>query len=125
MALTGHGTVVNGSVAQGDARVHVNNNGGSSHYEAGYEQDVINETGTTLTSGQVVFLTWNGSNLTVTGTGKRASGSVSSNGSTFIVSDPGDTDLNGEAEIAGGYDGYGGEAAVTCADIGGAASYLE
>lgn len=125
MAQSGHGTVITGSVAQGDARVHVNNNGGSSSYEAGYEQDVINETGSTLTPGQVVFLTWNGSHLTATSIGQRASGSVSSNGGTFIVSDPGDTDLHGEAEVVGGYDGFGGESSVTCADIGGAASYLE
>ena len=125
MSQSGHGTLITGSIAQGDARVHVNSTGGAAEYEAGYEQDCINETGTTITAGQVVFLDWNGSNLIASSVGSRAKGSVSSNGSIFSVSDGGDTGLDGDVDIASGYDGFGGVPDVTCAKVGETASYLE
>jgi hypothetical protein len=125
MAQSGHGTLITGSIAQGDARVHVNNNGGAAEYEAGYEQDCINETGTTIAAGQVVFLDWNGSNLVASSVGTRATGSVSSNGTIFTVSNPGDTGLRGDVDVASGYDGFGGVGNVTCAKVGETASYLE
>ncbi|MEM0999698.1 MAG: hypothetical protein AAGN35_21750 [Bacteroidota bacterium] len=125
MAYSGHGTVISGGQAQGDARVHVNSNGGDTHYESGVDYDAINNTSENIEPGQVVFLEWDGAHVSVASIGKRAVGDVSANGTFITITDPGDTGLEGEVDISSGYDSFGGATEVSCADMDGAASYLE
>ena len=128
MGQKGHGTILAGADAQGDARAWVTNNGGEESYEYDCERDIINSSGETIEPGQVVFLEVQGSSLIAVSLGGRAKGNVSSDGQSFTVTDAGQTDLSGTIEISsshGNNDGFGGATDVTASNINGQAAYLE
>lgn len=128
MGQKGHGTVINGADAQGDARVFVSNNGDGTHYESNTELTIVNSTGQNIEPGQVVYLDYDGSNVVADGMASRAVGDVSSDGVNFTVTDPGNTDLSGTTKVStthGNNDGYGGATGITAGNINGEAAYLE
>lgn len=128
MGQKGHGSVVTGADAQGDARVFVSNNGSGEGYDYNVEINIVNITNSSIDVGQVVYLEYDGSNVVATGTAGRAVGDISADGQHFIVTDPGNTDLSGTIKISsthGNNDGYGGATGITASNVNGEAAYLE
>jgi len=124
--MSGHGTILIGADGQDNATIYVNDNGGSEHYAKG-EHECLNDSGTTVEVGDVVFCDWENDRLCATGKGVPATGTVSSSGTRFRVTDAGDTGLSGDIAIAENYgenQGFGGESDVSASNVNGEAAYL-
>ena len=124
--MSGHGTLTTTDDGQGNCRVYVSNNGGSSSYTPGENQLALNQSGKTLSLGDVVFLEWDADAecLKITAKGTKATGTVNDDGTYFTVTSPGDTDLSGTVGIDSSSGGFGGQTNVKAANLNGEASYL-
>lgn len=125
MAGKGHGTILTGSSAQGNARVYVIDNS-LAESAAGSEIDVINETGSSISEGQILTLE-GGSTIVGSTLGSRGRGSVNADGTKLTVTDSGDTGLSGTVTISSSYgdnDGWGGTLQVHFANVNGEAAFL-
>ena len=126
--MPGHGTILTTSGGQDDSSVAVDDNGGASTYDVG-TQAAVNYTGGTVNSGEVVEVNWDEdkNELQITRVGNRAKGNVDEEGTTFTVTDSGDTALTGSVSISSKYgenDGWAGSEGITCGNVNGKAAYL-
>jgi len=124
----GHGTVLSGSSAQGNARVYVISNGGNSAFEAGVEYDVVNATDQTISPGEIVYLDLNASSsLEAYGVGARGRCNLNEDGNMATITDAGDTGLSGTIAVNFNYgdnEGWGGATDVAISNVSGEAAYL-
>lgn len=126
--MAGHGTVINGDDGQGNAEIYVITSGGNGYYQVGINT-AHNDSGKTLTQGEIVITDWDVPNyrITITTTGNRATGSVSADGTKFTVTDAGDTSLSGKVTISTTYgqnSGFGGQSNIKAGNVEGQAAYL-
>lgn len=127
MGGKGHGTVLIGSSAQGNARVFVIENSQAESSSTGTEEDVLNETGSTISEGQILSLDSGENSLVGSSLGARGTGAVNADGDQMTVTDAGDTGLSGTVSIStdfGNNDGWGGILQVWFANVDGKAAYL-
>ena len=127
MSGKGHGTLITGSSAQGNARVYVTDTGAAESYQAGQEYDILNDTGSTISAGQIVEIGGSDASLVASTIGTRGRGSVNDDGDQLTITDPGDTGLSGTISISGTYgenDGWGGARNVRFSNVNGQAAYL-
>lgn len=130
MSITGgkgHGTVIVGSSAQGNGRAFVISSGAAESYTSQTEIDIVNETNSTVSAGQIVELDSVNSIIQATTFGSRGTGSVNDDGTKVTVTDPGDTGLSGTVSINfshGENEGWGGSRSVKFANVDGQAAYL-
>ena len=123
----GHGTVLSGSSAQGNARVYVTSNGGAESYEMNTEYDVLNNTNSSVAEGQIVEIDGDSISLVASNFGSRGIGSVNDDGDQLTVTNGGDTGLSGTISISmeyGDNEGWGGTRQVYFSNVNGQAAYL-
>ena len=65
----GHGTIITGSEGQGNVKVEVKDNGGSSYYKAGTTQTAIVAKGVSVKENSAVSLDWDKAKNAITVTG--------------------------------------------------------
>ncbi len=127
MGSKGHGTIITGAGAQGDARVYVSSNDGDENYSANQEAPVVNDTGATLVEGQIVELEFINGQLKATGLTTRGQGNVLEDGGYIQITDSGNTGLSGTVAIStsnGENAGWGGTSDVYFGNVDGEAAYL-
>ncbi len=124
----GRGTIITGSSAQGDAQLYVIDNGGHDGYQSGIQSSALNDTGQSISPGQIVELEYRDTGIVVTGIAQRAIGKVDENGETMTVTNSNDSGLSGTIAISfefGENEGWGGATEVYFANVDGSASYLD
>lgn len=127
--MAGHGTLTTGGDAQGDCTCYVSSNGGNGNYPQNETSEVHNDTGKTLSEGDVVILDWDSTNgrISATSKGQKATGNVDGSGTSIEITNGGDTGMDGTINISNEYGnngGFGGEEGVQCGCVNGEASYL-